>query len=254
MGEWFTIERLADDTYAISEWGHWEETHSYLLLGGKRALLIDTGLGVLPLRTVVETLTDLPVTAVLTHAHWDHIGGFGEFSVRAAHEKEIPWLSGEFPLPLSAVKASLLQAPCEFPDCFDPDGFSLWQGGVTERLADGATVDLGGRTLTALHTPGHSPGHLCWWEGARRTLYTGDLLYRGKLDLYYPTTAPSDFLNSVRRVAALPAETLRPGHHSLDVGPELTGQVLDALENLKQAGRLARGQGVLNFETFSLHL
>ena len=46
MKDWFTVEKIDEDTYAISEYQHWEETHCYLLCGTKRALLIDTGLGV----------------------------------------------------------------------------------------------------------------------------------------------------------------------------------------------------------------
>ena len=44
MKDWFTVEKIDEDTYAISEYQHWEETHCYLLCGTKRALLIDTGL------------------------------------------------------------------------------------------------------------------------------------------------------------------------------------------------------------------
>ncbi len=77
MAGWFTVERLDDDTYAISEYRHWEHTHCYLLLGRERALVIDTGLGVAPLAPVVGALTCLPVAAALTHAHWDHMGGLG---------------------------------------------------------------------------------------------------------------------------------------------------------------------------------
>lgn len=43
MKDWFTVEKIDEDTYAISEYQHWEETHCYLLCGTKRALLIDTG-------------------------------------------------------------------------------------------------------------------------------------------------------------------------------------------------------------------
>lgn len=252
--DWFTIEQLDSDTYVISEPKHWEETHCYLLLGQQRALLIDAGLGVSPLRPVVEALTDLPVTAVLTHAHWDHIGGFGEFTHRVCHELEAPWLSGDFPLPLSVVRANLLRESCQFPDCFDPSGYDIWQSGVTETLMDGISIDLGGRIVTAIHTPGHSPGHVCYWEEVRGTLYSGDLLYKGKLDMFYPTTDPVQFLNSVRRVADFPIRLLCPGHFDLQVDPALAGHVLEAMEDLAQSERLRQGQGVFEFEQFALHL
>ena len=66
MASWFTVERLDEDTWVVSEYRHWEHTHCYLLLGRERALLIDTGLGVAPLAPVVRELTGLPVTAALT--------------------------------------------------------------------------------------------------------------------------------------------------------------------------------------------
>lgn len=46
MKEWFSVEKIDNDTFAISEYGHWEETHCYLLCGAKNAVLIDTGLGI----------------------------------------------------------------------------------------------------------------------------------------------------------------------------------------------------------------
>lgn len=78
--DWLTIQQLDKDTWALSEPRHWEETHAYLLTGTKQALLIDTGLGVCDLFSAVRSLTSLPVTVALTHAHWDHIGGCNAFS------------------------------------------------------------------------------------------------------------------------------------------------------------------------------
>ena len=115
MASWFTVERLDEDTWVVSEYRHWEHTHCYLLLGRERALLIDTGLGVAPLAPVVRELTGLPVTAALTHAHWDHIGGLGEFRERLVHESEAPWLSGSFPVPISVVQSNLTLPPHDFP-------------------------------------------------------------------------------------------------------------------------------------------
>jgi hypothetical protein len=51
MSDWFTIDRIDADTTIISEYRHWEETHSYLLNGNKRSLLVDTGLGICDIST-----------------------------------------------------------------------------------------------------------------------------------------------------------------------------------------------------------
>ena len=74
---WFTIERLERDTYVISEYKHWEETHCYLLLGQTSAILIDAGLGVADISQPVRAITSLPIQVVVTHVHSDHIGGCG---------------------------------------------------------------------------------------------------------------------------------------------------------------------------------
>ena len=96
MTNWFTIEKIDSVTFAIGEYRHFEEVHSYLLIGTQAALLIDTGLGVADIKTVVDSLTALPVIVATTHVHWDHIGGHSHFQDLAVHEAEKEWLS-KFP-------------------------------------------------------------------------------------------------------------------------------------------------------------
>ncbi len=55
MNNWFTIDKIDEATYAISEYGHWEKMHSYLLIGRTHALLIDTGLGTGNIKTEVDS-------------------------------------------------------------------------------------------------------------------------------------------------------------------------------------------------------
>ena len=88
MENWFTVETIDKNTFAISEYKHWEETHSYLLIGEKSALLIDTGLGIADIKQVVESLTSLPILVATTHIHWDHIGGHGSFENIAVYENK----------------------------------------------------------------------------------------------------------------------------------------------------------------------
>ena len=155
MSDWFTVEKIDAQTFAISEYKHWEETHCYLLCGRERALLIDTGLGVANIKKIVENLTDLPVMAVVTHAHWDHIGGLRYFDNIAVHEFEKDWLFGHFPLPLQVVKNNLTKFPCDFPTNFNIDNYQIFQGEPQKILHDGDLLDLGNRQIQAVHTPGH---------------------------------------------------------------------------------------------------
>lgn len=254
MQKWFTVEEIDGDTFAISECGHWEETHAYLLLGAERAVLIDTGMGMADIRQVTDGLTRLPVSVLTTHVHWDHIGGHGRFEDLAVHELERPWLAERFPIPIEAVRRSLTCRPCEFPEGFSVDDYRIFQGEPTRLLRDGARIDLGERVLTAIHTPGHSPGHCCFYEVDRGYLYAGDLIYAGCLDAFYPTTDPAAFARSVRRVAKMDVRRLLPGHHALNVPADLIERVCCAFDGLEARGQLRQGMGVFSYDGFQIHI
>lgn len=252
--DWFTVEQLDECSYAISEYRHWEETHCYLLWGAERAVLIDTGLGVSDIKKEVDRLTALPVTVLTTHVHWDHIGGHKDFQAFQVHEAERDWISKRFPIPLQAVKQNLACRPCDFPDGFSLEDYRIFQGVPEGTFHDGSGFDLGGRRLVAIHTPGHSPGHCCFWEPGRRWLYSGDLIYKGCLDAFYPTTDPGKLFQSVKKVQALGAERVWPGHHSLSVSADLVDAIEEAFAGLEARGLLRQGAGVFDFGEFQIHL
>jgi glyoxylase-like metal-dependent hydrolase (beta-lactamase superfamily II) len=80
-------------------------------------------------------------------------------------------------------------------------------------LGDGDVVRAGNLNVVALHTPGHSSDHLCFWLAADRALFTGDLvLGRGSSMVTYPEGNVADYLRSLDRVAALEPKILFPGH------------------------------------------
>ena len=127
MKSWFTVEQIDFDTHIISEYRHWEETHCYLLVGSKRALLIDTGLGICDISKEIKKLTAKPVTAVATHIHWDHIGGHKYYPDFYAHEAELNWLSGEFPLSIETIRGMVIDR-CDLPDGYDVNNYKFFQG------------------------------------------------------------------------------------------------------------------------------
>ena len=123
---------------------------------------------------------------------------------------------------------------------------------VVYMLEDGDIIDLGGRRLEVLHTPGHSPGHMCFFERERGYLFTGDLVYKDVLLAYYPSTDPAAYLASMERVAALPVSRVFPGHHSLDIQPEILVRIRDAFRALEARGLLHHGGGQFDYGDFGI--
>ena len=246
MDNWFTIDKIDANTYIISEYRHWEETHCYLLNGNTRSLLIDTGLGISNIYEEVLKLTDKPITAVATHIYWDHIGGHKYFPDFYAYADELDWLNGNFPLSIETIREMVIDR-CDLPEGFCVSDYELFQGMPTKVLTDHDIIDIGGREIEVLHTPGHSPGHLCFWEKSRGYLFTGDLVYKDILFAYYPSTDPEAYLDSLEKVAALPVKRVFPAHHSLDIEPEILIRMREAFRNLKADGKLHHGSGTFNY-------
>jgi len=253
VDDWFTVNKIDENTFIISEYRHWEETHCYLLNGNKHSLLIDTGLGISNIYDEVIKLTDRPVTAVATHIHWDHIGGHKYFPDFYAHAEELNWLNGGFPLPIETIKKMVVDR-CELPQGFDVNGYELFQGIPTRVLSDHDTIDIGGRQIEVLHTPGHAPGHLCFWERDKGYLFTGDLVYKGVLFAYYPSTDPEAYLDSLKKISALPAKKVFPAHHSLDIQPEILVRMQEAFERLKADEKLHHGSGKFDYGDWGVWL
>jgi glyoxylase-like metal-dependent hydrolase (beta-lactamase superfamily II) len=80
-------------------------------------------------------------------------------------------------------------------------------------LADGETVSLGGETITSYETPGHAEDHLCFWLGADRMLFAGDLVAGlGTVVLSDAPGALTRYLASLERMGSLAPLTILPGH------------------------------------------
>ncbi len=253
---WFTVQRIDDLTYAISEYGHWERVHSFLLLGREKAVLIDTGLGIDDIRRVTDRLTDLPIDVVTTHVHTDHIGGHGRFERIYVHELDRGWLeNGIAGLTLEQIRRDIgRDITLPLPPGFDARTYTPFRGPATDVLADGQTLDLGGRTLKVYHTPGHSPGHLSFLEAEAGYLFTGDLLYSGTpVYAFYPSTSPEDLISSWEKIASIPNVTRVFGsHNELGLEPAILPRVNAAAIWLRENGLARFGTGIHRFDGFSV--
>eukprot|EP00039_Didymoeca_costata_P020591 m.341824 g.341824 ORF g.341824 m.341824 type:complete len:234 (+) comp20556_c0_seq1:237-938(+) len=146
-----------------------------------------------------------------THGHIDHILGMSAIKEQLnlpiyMHEKDIKIYNN---LPLMAKAIGLYADPAPTPD--------KW-------IHDGDTLELGDLNFKVLHTPGHSPGHVCFHEEMDKVLFCGDLLFAGSIgrtDL--PGANMNDMLTSLQKVVALDKETICFAGHmgSTTIGKEL---------------------------------
>lgn len=255
--EWFTIEEIDHETYAISEYGHWEQTHSYLFIGKESAALIDTGTGIGNIRKEVDKLTNLPIIVITTHCHWDHIGSHAHFDTICIHANDRIWLEKGLPIPLEIVKANLLKKPfsVDSPPDFSLDKYQVFVGKATQIFNDGDEIELGNRKLKIIHTPGHSPGHICVYEEEKGYLVTGDILYEGTIYANYPSTDPVALGKSVRKLAKISKiEKLLPGHNRINIPVEYLEKFHKLCIEIERNNAMKHGTGLHQTDGISLLL
>ena len=205
----FSVEDLGGGTYAIGEPRYYQQNYAYLIVGQTRAMLFDAGSGTGDISRVVRGLTSLPVTVMVSHLHFDHLGGIAPFDhvamvdlhetrIRASGDRYSPgryeWLGMTDQRPTPTVK-------------------------VSEWLKPGAKIDLGGRTLTLLATPGHTSSSVSLFDPADRRLFIGDFIYPGHLYAFLPGASLSEYQNTTHFLLAnLPADTIIWTAHCCRVG------------------------------------
>lgn len=166
-----TIEILPSSTAAILEVTYHQRNVEYLLEGTEHALLLDSGPGKHKMAPVVASLTNLPVTVVPSHLHYDHVGGLAEFSDVAlpdAEDLRERTVDGVF---VPRANENLGHLENEPRDSIR----------VTRWLQHGEQIDLGGRIIEILVTPGHTKTSVMFFDPKMPALFTGDFMYPGGL-------------------------------------------------------------------------
>ena len=203
--EWFEVYEVAADLFVFYEPRHCEEAISNLVIGQDKAALIDTGCGIGNLRKAVEEVTDKPVMIINTHTHADHLGSNRQFDDIAmfdhplSHRVAKEGVSHQV-MQVEILDESLMVKP--WPKEFDPNGFSLPPFRVNRWLDDGDRIDLGGRDLEVIHTPGEAPDHICLLDRVGRKLFCGDILVLGSVWTHLEGGSLKDLMMSYRRLMA----------------------------------------------------
>jgi hydroxyacylglutathione hydrolase len=202
--DYYIVADLGEGTYAIGEPRYWQCNFSYLIVGTQRALLFDTGPGLHDIGKVVKTLTSLPIVALPSHLHFDHVGNLGRFEDVALPDlKALRDQSSEGQFALGFYQF------LGFVEGFKRPTFS-----VTRWIVPGAEIDLGERKLTLLSVPGHTPDSVALLDRRSNRLFAGDFIYPSEIYAYLPGANLGDYRASAERVAGLlnDASTVYGGH------------------------------------------
>jgi glyoxylase-like metal-dependent hydrolase (beta-lactamase superfamily II) len=214
---WFSHTDCGDGIFAIrAPMG----TRIYLVLGTESALVVDTGMGIGPLRIYLETLTGLPLTVVNTHGHPDHAGGNGEFSHAWLCQGDEGILEHSCSEDFRAfnIRSVHSRGAEAYVNALVPFNRNV------RRAADGQVFDLGDRTLTLITTPGHTFGSACLYDSLTGALFSGDTVSNAATWLQLVHSAPiSRYLRSLRRLAApeLAISRIFPGHPPTPIGTDV---------------------------------
>ncbi len=237
---WFEVYEPARGVFAIYEPHQSEETIGYLITGKRRAVLFDTGMGISDIKKVIHELTKLPIVVLNSHTHDDHVGGNWEFDTIYGMDTDFTRQNARG----SREDAQAEIAPGEIcgplPTGFDAKSYQTRPWKITHYMYDGETIDVGGRSIEVIATPGHTPDAISLLDRANGLLFTGDTYYPAPIWLFRPETDLDAYGRSVRRLAALaPKVKLVLGAHNIPVAdPTVLTELVFAFDTVR-AGKVA---------------
>jgi len=236
---WFEVYKVAPETFAIYEPHQFEEVISYLIVGRRQAVLFDTGMGIGDIKKVVSRLTSRPVVVVNSHTHNDHVGDNWEFPFIYGMDTAFTRANAKGSVADAQAELAPGEICGELPEGFDAKTYRTKPWHVSIFAHDGFKIDLGGRTLEIIATPGHTPDSICLLDRENGLLFTGDTYYPAPIWLFRPETNLDGYVASVKKLAALaPQVKVVLGAHNVPVAqPSVLPELLAAIQAVR-AGKV----------------
>lgn len=221
----YEINQVDSQTWVIENQG----VRFFLLTGSQKGLLIDSGMTTKNAKEIAESLTDLPLQLINTHADIDHIAGNNAFDTVLMHPAEYVNYFGQ--------RAS------------HPAPTPVWDGDI---------IDLGGRPLRVITQPGHTPGSIALLDINQRVLFSADSIQDGEVFLFGPMRNLIGYRQSLDKVWACRSEydKIYPSHASLPLKPDIipdlmacTDQILTGKASFQAGERFGMPVKIYEMET-----
>jgi glyoxylase-like metal-dependent hydrolase (beta-lactamase superfamily II) len=214
----FNVSSLGDGIWSIA--GSANE-QMYLVTGSKKAMLVDTGMGIGDLAGIVRELTNLPFMVVDTHGHPDHAGGNSNFCEIWLPEKdlEIMEVMCATEYRFNDIAAVNKDTNPLYPQMVE--GLVPLKAFDRKYLQPDQVIDLGGRQFTVLETPGHTPGSLCLVNFQEQLIFPGDTIVATPVWIYLKHSLPLHvYYQSLQKIDQLGFTHMKifPGHPPVPLG------------------------------------
>ncbi len=221
---WYKVYDVGEDVIAIAEPYNYQEVISYLILGKKKALLFDTGMGLDSISLIVQELTDLPITVINSHTHYDHIGSNHEFDNILAMDTAYTHKWAEQGWSHEQVAHEVE------PEAFcnrhlehrDVSNYHIKPFRISGYIRNGSILDLGERKIEIISVPGHTPDAIAILDRTNGYLWTGDTFYEATIWLFFEGTDLKSYEESIGKLADLTPTLKRvfPAHNTPVAQPE----------------------------------
>jgi len=237
---WFEVYKPAPNVFAIYEPHQAEEVISYLIIGEKRAVLFDTGMGISDIKKVTAELTKLTIIVLNSHTHNDHVGGNWEFETIYGIDTDFTRSNARGSREDAQAEITPDQICGALPKGFDGKTYATRPWKIIAYTHDGDRFDLGGRTLEVIATPGHTPDAISLVDRVHGLLFTGDTYYPAPIWLFRPETDLDAYAASIRRLAALaPQLKVVLGAHNIPAASPTVLPRLVAAFDAVRAGKIS---------------
>ena len=230
----YKVRKIDDHTWQLEDPFY---TYLYLIEGTERAVLFDTGNGFSGLREIILSLTDKPVSIILSHGHFDHTGNIDLFTDCYINEDDVPVVAS------GLMKEQRQIQMQEFSELYDRKlSNSEFEYLVNKKmpeyfgfLRDKDVVQLGDRELLVIETPGHTKGSICILDIKNRYLFSGDTVCNNEILVYFDhSTTVEDVKISDEKLLSYRADfdEIWPGHHDCPLNDSYIEDYISAADTI----------------------
>lgn len=235
LKQYFTINKIMDGVYHINEPIVDSSTVCCtLIVGIKKALLIDTGYGIGDLKQIVKSITSLPLIVVNSHGHIDHVNSNYEFDEIYIHKEDIV-LKNKYAT--SDVKNYLIeyfkQQNLEFPEGFSKEEYvNRNDTSALIPVEEGHVFNLGERELEVIYLQGHTKGSIGLLDRRNRTLFSGDSISSQVLMHLEESTSIMTYINSLEKVNKLDFDNIIASHFTEPYNKDIINKLIHCANNI----------------------